>query len=386
MPTSAVDCVQPALQHTRYQLFTPFRWGQWSRLALVGILAAEVHVGGCSFGNMGSGFPKIPQKSGNGFRTLSRLFTGATPFDWLPRTPGQFPHHIAQFVGLILIGVFVLMLLSLAFLYVNSVFRFILFDSVVRRECSISEGWRKWHSAGSRFFLWQIVFQISMWLFFGVLIGVPLALALAAGWATDLRQHVARLIIGVICAAGLLLTFVVTLAVVQVLAKDFLVPIMALEGLDFADGWQRLLAILSRQQEGKRFAVYLLLKLVLSIAAGIIFTIIAFIPMLFVAVPALVAVFAGKAAGLGWNVSTISLAIILGSALILVLIYLVALVSVPATVFFPAYALYFFAARYPHLDVLLNPAPAPVPPLPAVPQSPPPFGAPPLPPAAEPVG
>jgi hypothetical protein len=132
--------------------------------------------------------------------------------------------------------------------------------------------------------------------------------------------------------------------------------------------------------------VYLLLKLVLSIAAGIIFTIIAFIPMLFVAVPAVVAVFAGKAAGLGWNVSTISLAIILGSVLILVLIYLVALVSVPATVFFPAYALYFFAARYPHLDVLLNPAPAPVPPLPAVPQSPPPFGAPPLPPAAEPVG
>lgn len=386
LPTSAVDCVQPALQHTRFQLFAPFRWSQWSRLALVGILAAEVHVGGCGFGNMGGRFPQIPHKTGNGFRTLSLLFSGTSPLDWLPRAQRQFPHHIGQFIGLILIGAFVLMLLSFAFLYVNSVFRFILFDSVVRRECSISQGWRKWHSAGSRFFLWQIVFQISVWLFFGVLVGVPVALALAAGWATDLRQHVARLIIGVICAGGLLLTFIVTLAVVQVLAKDFLVPIMALEGLDFADGWQRLLAILRQEQEGKRFAVYLLLKLVLSIAAGIIFTIIAVIPLLFVAVPAVVAVFAGKAAGLGWNVSTISLAIIFGSVLLLLLIYLVALVSVPATVFFPAYALYFFAARYPHLDVLLNPAPVPVAPLPTVPHSPPPFEAPPLPPAAEPIG
>ena len=386
LPTSAVDCVQPALQHTRFQLFTHFRWGQWSRLALVGILAAEVHVGGCGFGNMGGRFPQTPHKTGNGFRAFSRLFTGASPFDWLPRTPGQLPHHIGQFVGLILIGVFVLMLLSLAFLYINSVFRFILFDSVVRRECSISQGWRKWHSAGSRFFLWQIVFQISVLLFFCVVIGAPVALALAAGWATDLRQHVARLIVGVICAAGLSLAFLVVVAVVQVLAKDFLVPIMALEGLDFADGWQRLLVILRREQEGKRFAVYLLLKLVLSIAAGIVFTILAVVPALFVAVPAVVAVLAGKAAGLGWNVSTISLTIIFGSVLILLLIYLVALVSVPATVFFPAYGLYFFAARYPHLDVLLNPAPVPVPPLPTAPHSPPPFEAPPLPTAAEPVG
>ena len=95
---------------------------------------------------------------------------------------------------------------------------------------------------------------------------------------------------------------------------------------------------------------------------------------------------AGRAAGLGWSVTTISLAIIFGTLLLLLLIYLIALVCVPATVFFPAYAMYFFAARYPNLDVLLNPAPAPpIPELPPVPESPPPFEAPPLPPSAEPI-
>jgi len=276
------------------------------------------------------------------------------------------------------------MVLSFIFLYLNSLFRFILFDAVLQRECSIRAGWQKWRRAGGRFFLWQIVFQISVWIFFAVLVGVPLALSFATGWATDIRHHIGRLIIGAILGATLLLAFVVTAAVVQVMAKDFLVPIMALEGVDFADAWRRLLEIVRREQG--RFAIYLLLKLVLSIAAGILFTIIAIVPALFVVLPGVAMVLAGKAAGLGWNVSTISLAIIIGTMLVLLLIYLIALVSVPATVFFPAFALYFFAARYPNLNLLLNPDPAPTPHLPPVPQSPPPFEAPPVPPSPEPIG
>ncbi len=379
MPVSAVDCVQPALQHAREQLFTRFRWGQWSRLALVGILAAELHVGGCGFGNFGGNLPHIPQKGRNEFMQSS------LPHGWPPFNPAHISEHIGQFVGLILIGIFALVVLAFVFLYIVSVFRFILFDSVLQRECSIGEGWQKWRRAGGRFFLWQIVFQISVWLFLLLLVGLPLALAFAAGWTTDLRQHLGRLIVGVILLVGLIVVFVLVAGVVQVLAKDFLVPIMALEDFDFADGWRRLLAIIG--PEKGRFAVYLLLKLVLSIAAGILFSIIAIIPGLFVFVPAAVAVIAGHAAGLGWNVTTISLAIISGTLLLLLFIYLIALVCVPATVFFPAYAMYFFASRYPNLDALLHPAPAPpAPEMPPVPESPPPFEAPPLPPSAEPIG
>jgi hypothetical protein len=379
VPVSAVDCVQPALHHTREQLFTRFRWGQWSRLALVGILAAELHVGGCGFGNFGGGWPHTQHRN-----TTEFLPSSALPSGWFPTNSAHLPEHIGQFVGLIVMGVFAIIVLAFVFLYINSVFRFILFDSVLRRQCSIGDGWRKWHRAGGRFFLWQLVFQIAAGLFFLVLVGVPLAVAMAAGWATDLRQHIARAVIGVILLAGLFVVFVLTAAVVQVLAKDFLVPIMALENLDFADGWHHLLAIMRREKG--RFTVYLLLKLVLSIAAGILFTIIAIVPLLVVAIPSVIAVLAGRSAGLGWNVTTISLVVILGTLLMFILVYLIALVCVPATVFFPAYAMYFLAARYPNLDVLLNPAPPPAPELPPVPESPPPFEAPPLPPPPEPIG
>ena len=286
-----------------------------------------------------------------------------------------------------MVGILAFFILGFIFLYISSVFRFILFDSVLRRQCSISEGWRKWRRAGGRFFLWQIVFQMAVWLFLLIMIGLPLALAFAAGWMTDLRQHIARLIVGVILLVCLFGVFAIAAAVVQVLAKDFLVPLMALENLDFADAWHRLLAML-RLEKG-RYAVYLLLKLVLSIAAGILFSIIAIVPVLFVVIPGVVAVLGGRAAGMEWNVSTISLAIIFGTALLLLLIYLIALVSVPATVFFPAYAMHFFAARYPNLDALLNPAPPaplPAPEVPPVPEPPPPFQPPPLPSSAEPIG
>ena len=379
MPLSAVDCVQPALQHTRAQLFTHFRWGQWARLALVGILAAELHVGGCNFGNMGNSWPRT-HKNHSDFLPSSSL-----PSGWPPFNSAHISEHIAQFIGLIVVAIFVAIVLAFVFLYINSVFRFILFDSVLRRHCTIGEGWKKWRRAGGRFFLWQLVFQVTAMLFLAVLVGVPVALAMAAGWATDLKGHIGRLVVGVILLVGLFLVFVLTATVVQVLAKDFLVPIMALEDLDFADGWHHLLAMI-RPEKG-RFTLYLLLKLVLSIAAAILFTIIALIPALIVVIPGVIAVVAGKVAGLGWSVTTISLAIIFGTLLLLLLIYLIALVSVPATVFFPAYAMYFLAARYPNLDALLNPAPLPpAPELPPVPESPPPFETPPLPPSAEPIG
>jgi hypothetical protein len=76
-----------------------------------------------------------------------------------------------------------------------------------------------------------------------------------------------------------------------------------------------------------------------------------------------------------------------GCALLAVFLFVTALISVPAIVFFPAYSIYFFAARYPALGAVLYPAP----PAPAAPQitassSPPPQEPPPLPPAPEPAG
>jgi hypothetical protein len=365
---SAVDCVQPALQHTRQQLFSPFRFGQWSRLALVAILAGELHVGGCNFGNWGQ---FASRRQGRSQEFLA------------PSIPHIDPARIAQFAGLIAAIAVLAVILFFVFLYINSVFRFILFDSVLRKECSIGDAWQRWHRAGRRYFLWQLVLVISTAVFFGMLIGIPLMMMGAAGSLKHSPGHMAGIAGGLILLIGVVLICAVVLAVVQVFARDFLVPIMALEDLDFGDAWSRLFGLM-RGDLGK-YAIYLLLKIVMAIAAWILFSILAIIPALVIIGPSVLVIFAGIAAGLTWNVTTVSLAIIFGIMALLLLLYVMALVATPATVFFPAYAMYFFAARYPNLGALLYPTPAPpAPEIPPVLETPP--QPPPLPPSPEPIG
>ncbi|MGB2834648.1 MAG: hypothetical protein WBC30_03385, partial [Candidatus Sulfotelmatobacter sp.] len=65
-------------------------------------------------------------------------------------------------------------------------------------------------------------------------------------------------------------------------------------------------------------------------------------------------------------------------------LYVVSLISVPVIVFFPAYSIYFFAARYPALSAALYPPSTTAAPQGAAPPRPP--EPPPLSPTPEPIG
>ena len=111
--------------------------------------------------------------------------------------------------------------------------------------------------------------------------------------------------------------------------------------------------------EKARYAGYVGMKILLSIAGAIGMGIAAFIVILALLVPTgvvgLGAVLGGRALGLVWNVFTISAAVVAGCGALAVMLYAVVLVSVPVMVFFPAYSLYFFAPRYQPLHMLMHP-------------------------------
>ena len=136
-----------------------------------------------------------------------------------------------------------------------------------------------------------------------------------------------------------------------------------------------------------------LVRLIVIIAFSIRFllqqALVALAPVVFIfAIPtngfALVAIFTGKTAGMTWNAYTITVAVVVGCVLFAILMYLMALVSVPAIVFFPAYSIYFFAPRYPALSLALYPPPPPD--SSWNPDSEPPQQPPPLLPSPEPIG
>ncbi len=194
------------------------------------------------------------------------------------------------------------------------------------------------------------------------------------------------LVLGAIPFALLLLLAVIAAAVVWLLAKDFMAPVMALENLDFADSWSHLLAMMKKEKGA--YAGYIGMKIVLAIAAGILFGIVILVTVVVIAVPVgiagAMAVIAGKTAGLTWTVGTVTLAIVAGTVLFALIMFVSSMLSVPVTVYFPAYSIYFFASRYPKLDAWLHPPPQTiVPPLVSSPEPPP---ATPFPLGPEPIG
>jgi hypothetical protein len=272
------------------------------------------------------------------------------------------------YAGLIAALVVAAFVLGILLMYISSVMRFILFDSVLAKQCHIREGWSRRQGAGWRYFVWKLLYSLVTFGVLIVLVGIPLGFAFAVGWLNDPKEHVLPLVLGGIALFFAVMIFVIAMSVIYVLTKDFVVPQMALEHIGAMEGWSRLWAMIKAEKGG--YAGYIGMKIVLALAAAIVLGILGFIIALIILIPAagvaVAAVLGGKAAGLTWTVGTITLAVVAGSVLLVVFLFLTSMLSVPAIVFFPAYSIYFFAARYPALSAVLYPAP-PAPPAPQIP-------------------
>lgn len=345
MPISAGDVIQPAFQHTKQMLLGPFRFGQWVRLAFVGLLAGEMSFfGGCNFN-----WPADTQNQGS---------PQASRVDF----PALFAHHSALFVGLALAFMVVTIVFLVLLTYISSMMQFVLFDSVVRRECRVRQGWTQHQQPGFHLFLWRLWFTLALLAVLLGAIGIPAACAYAAGWFSHAGNHVPGLVLGGMVLFLILMAVIVFAAVVSVMTKDFVVPQMALENLSVMEGWRRLWQGL-RGEKGS-YAAYIGIKLGLTIAATIVVGIGAVI-----ALGALLIIFGGigglgllggHAAGWSWNLYTISAAVVFVLIALVALLFAAALMCVPIVVFFPAYAVYFFAPRYsPLASRLWPPPPAP---------------------------
>jgi len=356
---SALDAIPLAFQHTKEQLFTRFSLGQWTRLAFVGLLAGELGSGGGGGGNFNPGGFRHPEHP------------GMSPFPNLG--PDVWP-KVAALGAAIAVVIFAVLVLGLIFMYVSSVMRFILFDSVLAKECHIRLGWNRRQGPGSRLFLFKLAYSLVTFAAFVVLIAIPAAFAFAAGWFKAPKEHVVPIVLGGLFLAFVIVFLIIIAALVYVLTKDFVVPQMALENIGPIESWRRLWRMMGAEKA--YYAGYIGMKILMAIAAGIVVGLVTLILGLLIAIPAvglgILAVLTGQSAGLTWNAYTITLAILVGTGLLGIFFYIVSLVSVPVMVFFPAYSMYFFAARYTPLHAVLYPPPpsaaGAVPPLPPAPQ------------------
>ncbi len=357
---NAVDAISPAFNLTKTNLFTPFRWGFWIRIAILGFFAGELSSGG--------GFNFNVPANWNDRRHDGFVASSALPFD---------PHLLWVLLPIIIA---VIVVVGLVLLYLNSVFRFSLLEAILTGQISIRDSWSRWQRQGTRYFVFQLLLSLAMLAVVGAAALVVIAMV---GIATFKQSGAATAsaIFTIVFAALIIFLLMLPFLLVQVLAKDFAAPVMALEDVGFGDAWRRVWTMI--KEEFWSVAAYIGMKIVLRIAAGVAFGIVALIVLVIIAIPVggfgFLAVIAGKAAGMTWNPATITLAVGVGVLLIALIIFVVAMICAPLAVFFPAYGLYFFAGRYQPLHDRLFPPPPPAPPasepppVPPAPEPPPEF-------------
>jgi hypothetical protein len=276
--------------------------------------------------------------------------------------------HVADYIHAIIIALIIGVALSLIFLYLFSRFRLVLFDSVITQQPAVGRGWRLYASQANRYFGFWLVFRLVNFGVIALMIGVPLWHAYKNGalGGDDSFFVLLKLIAGIalaVIAAGLVF------AVISMLMKDFIMPIMALDNLALGDAWTALWRVIV--SEPGAWLGYLAMKLVFTIAAAIglaVASIVAFVPAIFmIGIPAgLIAFISAVVFKLGATVAGITGFAIAGLVAAAGACCVYMLLTAPLTVFFAAYAFYFFGGRYPKLGALLSPQTPPIAPAPQI--------------------
>jgi hypothetical protein len=344
---SALDAFGPAFARVGTMLFKPFRLSAWLKMGFIGMLGGGLARFG---GNFNFQRPVLPPQ-------------GRFPNDpWAAIHRAVRSIHLADFLHshlhIIMVAVAVLVVLALVFLYLFCRFRFVLFDAVVSGEPVVGRGWRRYASQANRYFGFWLVYRLVNWAVIVLIVGLPLWHAYKRGVFSSDNSLIALFEVLASIALGALAATIV-FAIISTLAKDFLMPIMALDDLALGDAWAALWRVIAA--EPGAWAGYLGMKAVCALGAGIALVIAAFIALL----PALLIIGIPVGALIAVGVIVFKSAGALAGGIILIIAGLLAaagflclymILLAPFTVFFGSYPLYFFGGRYPKLGALLWPS------------------------------
>lgn len=244
----AVESLDEALAETQ-SLLVPVDVGVWVRLAVITLLAGLTP-------------PQTPTVS----------------VDVPPQTVVEYgevftrPRFVAAALSLLAVAV----VLVLVFAVVGSVMEFVLVDAIRSRDVRILAPFRQRLGSGLRLFGFRILVSVVVLLAVAAVIAPVVLVA-----ATETPLPLLALVVTI----PLLLVVAPIAALVSEFTTAFVVPLMAEHGDGVLDGWRRLWPTL--RAEWREFAVYVLVKIVLLLGAGVVFSLAGAI----VAVPVGLAVF-----------------------------------------------------------------------------------------------
>jgi len=144
--------------------------------------------------------------------------------------------------GLIIFGVFVLIILSIVFTWLSSRGKFMFLDNVIHNRAKVRDPWNDYSREGDSLFVWRLVFGIiCSILIIGFLI---FAFVMIRNMVFDDMATPGK----VLMIIGLILQFLVLIIIISYISlflNNFVVPIMYKYRLTATQGWGRFMKVLS---------------------------------------------------------------------------------------------------------------------------------------------
>jgi len=232
-------------------LFQPFDISKWINIGFTAFLAGLTDFwGGSSGGGGNSGF-NFNKPDWDEFFSLPE-----TIWNWLTSHPLWF--------GLILAGVFLLVIVSVVFNWISSRGKFMLLYNVVNNKDDVVKQWHDFRKQGNSIFWWQFVYG---WLVFGIFI-------LFFVYSFEVFKNIHNDIIPGFAKFGfiasIIITFIGLLVItgfISLFLNDFVVQVMYKYQISTLKAWSKFLSLLIRNAGS--FIVYGLFILILKIATVI---------------------------------------------------------------------------------------------------------------------
>ena len=239
---SVIDPLSKAIDWSRDVLFRPFDIEKWIVLGFCAFLAMLGEHGGGSF-NWHDGDGDFDDLERGMHRCWEWVLDNLIP---------------VLFIGSVV--VLVIIALWLVFRWLSSRGKFMFLDGVVRNHAAVVEPWKRFRSPANSLFGFRIVLDIIALIVIGSLIASMIVSVLLLAGHHDARPLlIVPLVFVVLCMVFAAIVFIV----IEVMAFDFLVPVMYLRSCGIGPAWRELSRLVGARPGA--FVLYLVAKFVVSI-------------------------------------------------------------------------------------------------------------------------
>jgi hypothetical protein len=291
---SIVDPIQPAIAKTKQILFEPFEMEKWLKL------------GFCAF------LMDLASGSGGGSSGGRATFSDGSDFESMMHWIND---NLTVVIVVASVVVIVAVVVGFVLTWLSSRGRFMFLDGVVNNRGAVVAPWNEYGREANSLFLFRICLGLFSLLTIAAIIGVAVFIALPDIHEQEFGGHAVG---GIVAGVLLLILFGVTISVISMFLRDFVVPIMYLRRLKVIDAWAELYSSIVAGN-GLILTGYFLFKLLIGIAVG-----------------------------------TLTMGVVCLTCCIAIIPYVGSVVLLPLSVFLQAYPLYFLQQFGPEWRIFLD--------------------------------